>query len=128
MTKLEMAEQLRADKTSHYNCCQGTLLPFCEECHLDRETALKIAANFGSGMRHGSTCGAVVGALMALGLAGADEKKATALLRQFKEKNGSLLCAELLAKNTGDKKTHCDNKVFDAVKMADELLHGEETK
>lgn len=126
MTKLERAEQLRADKAQHYNCCQAALLPFCEECQIDEETALKIAANFGSGMRHGSTCGAVTGALMALGLAGVDEKKATALLRKFKEKNGALTCRELLAKNTGDKKTHCDSKVFDAVQMATELLQPEE--
>ena len=125
MTKLERAEQLRADEATHYNCCQSSLLPFCRECHLDEETALKLSANFGSGMRHGSTCGAVTGALMALGLSGADGKKASALLRKFKEKNGALTCRELLAKNTGDQKAHCDGKVFDAVQIAMELLEEE---
>lgn len=127
MSKLEQAQKLRGDTTHHYNCCQSALLPFCAECGLDEETACKVAANFGSGMRHGSTCGAVTGALMALGLAGADEKKASALIRRFREKNGALTCAELLAKNTGDKKTHCDNKVFDAVTIAEELLSEGET-
>jgi C_GCAxxG_C_C family probable redox protein len=125
MNKLEHAKKLRADQTRHYNCCQSTLLPFCKECGLDEETAMKIAANFGSGMKHGSTCGAVTGALMALGLCGADDKKASQLLRKFKEKNGALTCAELLALNAksgGDKKAHCDGVVFDAVQMAEELL------
>lgn len=125
MTRMEHTKKLRADQTRHYNCCQATLLPFCEECQLEKETAMKIASSFGSGMKHGSTCGAVTGGLMALGLCGADDKKTAAFLRKFKEKNGSLLCAELLAanaKNGGDKKTHCDNKVFDAVQMVEELL------
>ncbi|MGI6498332.1 MAG: C-GCAxxG-C-C family protein [Oscillospiraceae bacterium] len=125
MTKLERAEQLRADETKDYNCCQSSLLPFCQECHLDEETALKLSANFGSGMRHGSTCGAVTGALMALGLSGLDEKKASALIRKFKAKNGALTCRELLAKNTGDLKSHCDGKVFDAVQIAMDLLEEE---
>ena len=125
MNKLEHAQKLRADQTRHYNCCQAAFLPFCKECGLDEETAVKIASHFGSGMKHGSTCGAVTGALMALGLCGAEDQKASQLLRKFKEKNGALTCAELLAlnaKNGGDKKAHCDGVVFDAVQMAEELL------
>lgn len=86
---------------------------------------MKIGAHFGSGMRHGATCGAVTGALMALGLSGTGEEKALQLLQKFKAKNGALTCGELLAqnaKNGGDKKTHCDGVVMDAVEIAEELL------
>ena len=47
-------------------------------------------------MRHGSTCGAVTGALMVLGLAGKGADEATALMRRFREKNQVLDCANLL--------------------------------
>lgn len=122
MTKLEHAQKLRGETKRHYNCCQSSFVPFCRELGLDEETAYKIAANFGSGMKHGSTCGAVTGILMALGLAGADEKTSAELLRKFREKNGSLLCPELLKNHVGDKKAHCDTMVFDAVALGSDLI------
>ena len=64
MTRMEETEALRARTDVHYNCCQSVLVPFADLCGLDKETAFKLGANFGSGMRHGSTCGAVTGALM----------------------------------------------------------------
>ena len=64
MTRMEETEALRARTDVHYNCCQSVLVPFADLCGLDKETAFRLGANFGSGMRHGSTCGAVTGALM----------------------------------------------------------------
>ena len=89
-------------------------MPFADLCGLDKETAFKLGANFGSGMRHGSTCGAVTGALMVLGLAGKGADEATALMRRFREKNQVLDCANLLrlAKERGEeRKCHCDRMV-----------------
>jgi C_GCAxxG_C_C family probable redox protein len=77
---------------------------------LDEATALKIAGGFGSGMgRTQSTCGAVTGAFMALGLEhgktlgdeGIEKRDKTyALVRSFdttfKEKFGTSSCRELL--------------------------------
>ena len=96
MTRMEETEALRARTDVHYNCCQSVLVPFADLCGLDKETAFKLGANFGSGMRHGSTCGAVTGALMVLGLAGKGADEATALMRRFREKNQVLDCANLL--------------------------------
>ena len=84
MTRMEETEALRARTDVHYNCCQSVLVPFADLCGLDKETAFKLGANFGSGMRHGSTCGAVTGALMVLGLAGKGADEATALMRRFR--------------------------------------------
>lgn len=89
MTRMEETEALRARTDVHYNCCQSVLVPFADLCGLDKETAFKLGANFGSGMRHGSTCGAVTGALMVLGLAGKGADEATALMRRFREKTRS---------------------------------------
>ncbi len=50
------------------NCCQSVVGAYAEECGLDRNTAFKLGACFGGGMKKGEVCGAVSGALMVLGL------------------------------------------------------------
>lgn len=125
MTRMEETEALRARTDVHYNCCQSVLVPFADLCGLDKETAFKLGANFGSGMRHGSTCGAVTGALMVLGMAGRGTDASNALLRRFREKNQALDCARLLtmAKERGEeRKPHCDRMVYDAVELVEDLL------
>ena len=80
-----------------------------ERSGLDRETALRVAGAFGAGMaRTGETCGAVTGALMVIGLHHAKTRKgdddsrerayalAQELMDSFRERNGSLLCREIL--------------------------------
>ena len=84
MTRMEETEALRARTDVHYNCCQSVLVPFADLCGLDKETAFRLGANFGSGMRHGSTCGAVTGALMVLGLAGKGAVKKQVLSVKWK--------------------------------------------
>ena len=81
MTRMEKCKALRAETAVHYNCCQAVLVPFAAEMGVTEEQAYKMGAHFGSGMRHGSTCGAITGALMVLGMLGYDEQAATALLR-----------------------------------------------
>lgn len=90
------------------DCSQLVFGEFAEQLGLDRETALKIAAPFGGGMWEGETCGAVVGALMAIGLqyGQGDEPdpelknrmlaKAGEFRKAFAEKYGSCLCREIL--------------------------------
>ena len=125
MTRMEESQALRDRTDVHYNCCQSVLVPFADACGLDRETAFRMGANFGSGMRHGSTCGAVTSALMVLGLAGKGPDEATQFMRRFREKNQALDCAGLLrmAKENGEeRKPHCDRLVFDAVEILEDLL------
>ena len=122
MTRMEETQGLRARTDVHFNCCQSVLVPFADACGLDRDTAFQLGANFGAGMRHGGTCGAVTSALMVLGLAG---KGGEEFLKRFREKNGALDCAALLrmAKENGEeRKPHCDRLVFDAVEILEDLL------
>ena len=126
MDYVEKARALRADPAVHYNCCQAVLVTFADRLGLTPEQANALGAHFGSGMRHGSTCGAVTGALMVLGLAGKGADEATALMRRFREKNQVLDCANLLrlAKERGEeRKCHCDRMVYEAVELLEELLH-----
>ena len=125
MDRMEETKALRARTDVHYNCCQSVLVPFCKECGLSHEQAYQLGAHFGSGMRHGSTCGAVTGALMVLGLTGQGQEASNLLLRKFREKNQVLDCAGLLAlaKERGEvRKPHCDRMVYDAVELLKELL------
>lgn len=116
------AAQLHDDPNVHYNCAQAVLTPFAEELGIPTEQAAAIAAHFGSGMRIGSTCGAVTGALMALGLLGCEGSCAQALLREFRQRNGATNCADLLAlgKQAGvDRAGHCRAMVLDAVELVE---------
>lgn len=125
MTHQEHAAALRADTTTHYNCAQSVLVPFAKDAGLTEEQANALAANFGSGMRHGATCGAVTGALMALGALGYGEEASRALLQEFRAREGELTCAQLLAigKEKGlEKKAHCDSMVLAAVELVDKLI------
>ena len=124
---LERARQLRAIVTPHYNCAQSVLLPFAEVFGMSEKDVMLIAAHFGAGMKMGSVCGAVTGGLMALGLAGLDSAQAA---NEFTRKirtnhEGMLDCKDLLRVNAqqgGDRKTHCDDMVYEAVQAVYEIL------
>ncbi len=103
---MEKPLKAKARFEESYSCSQALFSTFAPDLGIDEENALKIASAFGGGMsRHGEVCGAVTGALMALGLkygssASDSEEKireaSQTLMRRFEEKNGALLCRELL--------------------------------
>jgi len=124
LTKQEKVAALRADASVHYNCAQTVLIPYAEECGISEETAYKLGANFGGGMRMGSVCGAVTGALMALGAMGYGEEESRNLLRAFREKHGSVNCAELLrgAHERGiERRAHCDQMIDECVDLLESI-------
>ena len=104
-----MTEQSVAAFAQGFNCAQSVLVPYAESCGVPREAALRLAAPFGGGMGcTGETCGAVTGALMALGMktAGIDPQDAAAkqknyerarqFIGEFKARNCGVLCRELI--------------------------------
>lgn len=102
----EMYEKIADNFNKNYNCCQVIFAYACSKLGFDQETAIKIAAAFGGGMGYGDTCGLVTGGLMALGLIYGDGLDAESKKRlqaakeefesRFKNKNGSLMCRNLL--------------------------------
>lgn len=125
MDRLELAHQLHNDDARHYNCAQAVLCAYAGECGLELEEAYRLGQNFGAGMRHGGTCGAVTGALMVLGLLGKSTGETQRLLSGFREKNEYLDCASLLKKAHEadiERKEHCDARVLDAVGLVEEIL------
>ena len=128
---LARAEVLRAIVTPHYNCGQSVILPFAESLGYTEETVMRLAANFGGGMKGGRLCGAVAGGAVVLGLYGLEDRAIVedyyARLQQRHPE--SLDCAPLLALNEargGVKKPHCDALVYEVIGVVEEMLreHG----
>lgn len=127
MNHMEDVRALRTDTQNHYNCCQSVLMPFAQEMGLTREQAQALGAHFGSGMRHGATCGALSGALMVLGGLGYGEKEALDLIRTFRQNHGATECAALLkaSHERGEaRKDHCDGLVYEMIEALSKLQDG----
>lgn len=114
---------------------------------MDRETALKIAGGFGSGIaRMAGTCGAVTGACMVIGLVHGMTKKGDLQQKEmsyeivrkfaqtFKARNKTTVCSELMgvdvstpegfaaAKEKNIFRTVCPKYIRDAAEILEELL------
>ena len=124
MTPMEHTQALRANTQVHFNCFQSVVVPFARELGLTEEQAYALGAHFGSGMRHGSACGALSGALLVLGGLGYGEEEAAQLIRRFREDHGATDCAALLkaAHDRGEeRKPHCDALVYEMVRALEDL-------
>ena len=122
MTRMEKAQELRSRTDIHFNCCQSVLIPFAKEMGLTEEQAFALGANFNGGMRCGSVCGTLVGALMVLGMTNYPPEQADAFRRKFLENHGDINCAALLKKSHDagiPRKEHCDGLVLEVVEMLD---------
>lgn len=104
------AEKAKAYFEEGYNCAQAVTLAFADEMGLDKDSAAKMASSFGGGLgRLREVCGCVSGMSLAAGaLYGYSDPKAREekadhyaliqkLANEFKERNGSIICRELLA-------------------------------
>ena len=94
---------------SGYNCAQSVLFALADNNQISNDIALKIATGFGAGYgRMQEVCGAVSGAIMAMGLKygrGENENKEITMdmyqktqdfIEFFKKIHGSIICRELL--------------------------------
>lgn len=124
-----------------YVCSQAVFAAFSEMLGLDKEVALRIGNGFGGGIaRKQEVCGAVSGAIMAIGLRygkiQADDNishektyaKVDDLCSKFIDRNKSINCHEILgcdiptAKERGLFSTVCLKCVRDAAEIVEELL------
>ena len=111
-----------------FNCSQAVFSVFAEDFGLDEKLSQKIASGFGGGIaRGGDICGAVTGAIMALGLkyfsleADIQQSKMEVykmvddFKKRFIKRHSSIVCRELLG---------CDiSTVKGAAKAARQDLH-----
>ena len=66
---MERRTHFNPDGKPVYNCCQAVVSVFAKDAGFDEAACMKAATYFRGGMQMGSVCGAVTGALLALGLA-----------------------------------------------------------
>ena len=105
----ERIERATALFKEGYNCSQAVVAAYADLYGFTREQALKMAASFGGGIgRMRKTCGAACGLFMLAGLeTGSTDGKDNAakeanyklvqqLAEEFRLRNGSITCAELL--------------------------------
>lgn len=122
---IDKAKELRARTDVHINCAQGVTMTFADVVGITEDTAFGMGACFGSGMGMGATCGAITGALMVLGLAGA-QSEAAGLLRKVRENHDGMTdCRDLLRVNAqkgNPKKPHCDGMVYELVELTEQIL------
>lgn len=146
---MSRAERAKAYFLEGYNCSQSLVLAFQDLTGLPESTLIKSALPFGGGLgRLRLTCGAVSGMAMVIGLIfsseenSAENKKFVYALTQelcnkFKERNGSLLCGDLLTganlqvevggeaekrTQTYYKKRPCADLVYDCAQILEEYL------
>jgi C_GCAxxG_C_C family probable redox protein len=144
---MSRSERATEQFESGLNCAQAVFTSFIEGDDIDENLACHMAAGFGGGMgRTGGTCGAVTGAILALGYLDreSDSKRLPSRLRaylrvqefcrEFEEKHGSLNCRELLGYDIGTPegcdeierqgliRSRCSGFVSDAVEMIEDIL------
>lgn len=113
MTEKEKARQLFLEG---HNCAQSVFTAFCHRFDLDETTAKRISAGLGGGVgRMREVCGAVSGSAMVIGslcaaTQGSDSQSkqrnyelVQLFAERFKERNGTVICRELLSLNAQDK-------------------------
>ena len=129
---------------SGFNCAQAVISVFSEKYGVDNKLALKIAGGLGGGFRSGEVCGAVSGAVLVVGLkhgqckVGDLETKALCssktkeFVKEFKTRNNSIICREILgcdpstpegheqAKSQNLFKTVCFDMVRSAISILEE--------
>lgn len=131
-----------------YNCSQSVFSVFAPDFGISKDLSLRLAGPLGAGIaRRQETCGAVTGALLALGLKygkgenGTDEDKKIAyavsqdFIKDFEAQFGSIVCLHLLDNNCMESEegsaaiaredmfnTRCTKYVKFAVEKTEELL------
>lgn len=148
MTKNDKLLQAKVIFEQGYNCCQAVFVPFAMEQGIEKEAAFKLSSGFAAGMCYlGETCGAVVGAQMAIGLnfgyANQDDqngrehvkKMISEYRKNFNSKNGAIRCKELLGADPSSEKgleflrendvfkKKCPGFVADSVEIIQSLLN-----
>ena len=116
-------------------CSQAVLGAFCEKYGMEKDLAFKISCGLNSGVRCADVCGVVSGAILVIGLKYGDDKavcnlKTEEYIKAFKEKNGSIICRDLLGcdiSTPDGKEKAVDENLFktrcvDMVKSAAQIL------
>lgn len=133
-----------------FMCSQAVFAAFSEQFGISEKQALRIGACFGGGMSKAEVCGACTGALMVLGMKygqsdiddlesrAAESARASRFLEEFKKRNGSYICREILgcdistdegrnyARSNGLYGKYCTEMVRSAAQITAAILDGDD--
>lgn len=132
-----MSERVKKALEKHkagYNCAQCVACTFSDEVGVDEDFLFRATEGLGAGMGSTkATCGAVAGAGVVFGMknsTGKDllgSKAATCrlsreLVKQFEEKNGTIICENLKGVKTKKVLRSCEGCIEDAVEITEKIL------
>ncbi len=140
-------ERIREELIRGYDCSQVVLRAFAGELGITETEANRVAACFGGGMLMGEVCGAVTGALMAIGLKYGHSdpavlmeqkeimmEKSARFRERFLGKHQTVICRPMLgydvskpeelkaALDSGRMLDFCPKAVKDAIEILEEIL------
>jgi C_GCAxxG_C_C family probable redox protein len=143
MTRYEIAMQTHR---AGFNCCAAQLFAWRDRLGLTEQQCYGLSSGMGGGLRTGEICGAVSGAVMALGMLVPHDDKTLAegkarnaaltkeFQRRFAERFGAVCCRDLKEKETKytseavslcGAETSCDKYIVAAVEILEEILKEE---
>ena len=122
--KMEAAEKKASGK---YNCAQAVLCTYSDLTGIDEETSKNLCNSFAAGMGNmEGTCGALVGAGIALSMITKDKVKSMKgmkqMMQKFQDRNHSTTCMVLKGVETKQVLRECPLCVADACEFLEELI------
>lgn len=117
-----------------YNCAQAVACAYCDLLGVDESAMFQMIEGFGAGMGGMEcTCGAVSGAIALAGIKnskgcadpttkGSTYQLSKEILKEFTEKNGSVVCKDLKGIETKKVLRSCPGCIEDAAKIAEQVL------
>ncbi len=123
--KFDAAEK---KKSGSHNCAQAVLCSYCDLTGIDEETSRNMTTAFAAGMGNmEGTCGAIVGAGIALSLITKDKAKAVKGMREimtrFEERNKATQCKLLKGVETKQVLRECPDCVADAAEFLEDIIN-----
>ena len=123
--KFDAAEKKRCGS---HNCAQAVLCSYCDLTGIDEETSRNMTTAFAAGMGNmEGTCGAIVGAGIALSLITKDKAKAMKGMREimtrFEERNKATQCKLLKGVETKQVLRECPDCVADAAEFLEDFIN-----
>lgn len=123
--KFDAAEKKRCGS---HNCAQAVLCSYCDLTGIDEETSRNMTTAFAAGMGNmEGTCGAIVGAGIALSLITKDKAKAMKGMREimtrFEERNKATQCKLLKGVESKLVLRECPDCVADAAEFLEDIIN-----
>ena len=124
---METRKNIAVEKKKTCNCAQAVLATYADIAGLTEQQAMDLGNAFGSGMGNmEGTCGALVGAGMALGMITADKLRARKamikIMNEFQQRNGATQCRMLKGVGTGKVLRSCEGCVADACELLEQHI------